>query len=98
MIRVGIVGAGPAGLNHFEAFKIREKSFGDVTVAGFAEIDPARRAEIEARFGVKGYPDHRSLIRRAGRILVLRRGRLVDQGRHEELLGRSADYRRIFGR
>jgi ATP-binding cassette subfamily B protein len=37
-----------------------------------------------------------SLIRRAGRILVLRRGRVVDQGRHEELLGRSEDYRRIF--
>jgi len=37
-----------------------------------------------------------SLIRRADRILVLRGGRVVDQGRHEELLGRSADYRRIF--
>jgi len=37
-----------------------------------------------------------SLIRRAGRILVLRRGRLADQGRHEELLERSPDYRRIF--
>ncbi|OHD69951.1 MAG: hypothetical protein A2V99_08930 [Spirochaetes bacterium RBG_16_67_19] len=39
-----------------------------------------------------------SLIRRADRVLVLRGGRLVDQGRHEELLGRSADYQRIFGR
>jgi ATP-binding cassette subfamily B protein len=37
-----------------------------------------------------------SLIRRAGRILVMRRGRLVDVGRHGELLQRSADYRRIF--
>jgi ATP-binding cassette subfamily B protein len=37
-----------------------------------------------------------SLIRRADRILVLRRGQVVDQGRHEELLERSADYRRIF--
>jgi len=37
-----------------------------------------------------------SLIRRADRILVLRRGRVVDQGRHQELLERSADYRRIF--
>lgn len=37
-----------------------------------------------------------SLIRRADRILVLRRGQIADQGRHEELLGRSPDYRRIF--
>ncbi len=37
-----------------------------------------------------------SQIRWADRILVLRQGRLADQGRHEELLARSADYRRIF--
>jgi predicted dehydrogenase len=66
MIRIGIVGAGLYALNHFEAFKIREKLFGDVKVAGFAEIDPKRRTDIEARFGVTGYPDHRSLIRGAG--------------------------------
>jgi ATP-binding cassette subfamily B protein len=39
-----------------------------------------------------------SQIRWADHILVLRRGRLVDQGTHEELLGRSPDYRRIFAR
>jgi ATP-binding cassette subfamily B protein len=39
-----------------------------------------------------------SQIRWADRILVLRRGRLVDQGTHEELMARSADYRRIFAR
>jgi ATP-binding cassette subfamily B protein len=39
-----------------------------------------------------------SQIRWADRILVLRRGRLVDQGTHEELMGRSEDYRRIFAR
>jgi len=39
-----------------------------------------------------------SQIRWADRILVLRRGRLVDQGTHEELMERSADYRRIFSR
>jgi ATP-binding cassette subfamily B protein len=39
-----------------------------------------------------------SQIRWADRILVLRRGELVDQGIHEELMERSADYRRIFGR
>jgi ATP-binding cassette subfamily B protein len=39
-----------------------------------------------------------SQIRWADRILVLKHGRLVDQGTHEELLGRSEDYRRIFAR
>jgi ATP-binding cassette subfamily B protein len=39
-----------------------------------------------------------SQIRWADRILVLRRGELVDQGTHEELMERSNDYRRIFAR
>ena len=39
-----------------------------------------------------------SQIRWADRILVLRRGELVDQGTHEELLERCTDYRRIFAR
>jgi ATP-binding cassette subfamily B protein len=39
-----------------------------------------------------------SQIRWADRILVLRRGELVDQGTHEELMERSPDYRRIFAR
>ena len=39
-----------------------------------------------------------SQIRWANRILVLRQGELVDQGTHEELLARCADYRRIFAR
>ncbi|TFH33174.1 MAG: ATP-binding cassette domain-containing protein, partial [Anaerolineales bacterium] len=39
-----------------------------------------------------------SQIRWADRILVLRRGQIVDQGTHEELLGRSLDYRQIFTR
>ncbi len=39
-----------------------------------------------------------SQIRWADRILVLRRGRLVDQGTHEELMARCGDYRRIFAR
>ena len=37
-----------------------------------------------------------SQIRWADRILVLRRGALVDQGAHGELLERCRDYRRIF--
>lgn len=39
-----------------------------------------------------------SQIRWADRVLVLRRGELVDQGPHEELLERSGDYCRIFAR
>jgi len=39
-----------------------------------------------------------SQIRWADRILVLQRGELADQGTHEELFARSADYRRIFAR
>jgi ATP-binding cassette subfamily B protein len=39
-----------------------------------------------------------SQIRWADRILVLKAGAIVDQGTHEELLGRSRDYQRIFAR
>ncbi|NIS81214.1 MAG: ATP-binding cassette domain-containing protein [Anaerolineales bacterium] len=39
-----------------------------------------------------------SQIRWADRILVIRRGELVDQGTHEQLMERSRDYRRIFAR
>ena len=39
-----------------------------------------------------------SQIRWADRILVLRRGELVDQGNHEELMERCEAYRRIFSR
>jgi ATP-binding cassette subfamily B protein len=39
-----------------------------------------------------------SQIRWADHILVMRRGELVDQGTHEELMARSVDYRKIFAR
>ncbi len=39
-----------------------------------------------------------SQIRWADRILVLRKGELVDQGNHDELMARSPEYRRIFAR
>jgi ATP-binding cassette subfamily B protein len=39
-----------------------------------------------------------SQIRWADRILVLDKGKLIDQGNHEELLERCAEYRRIFSR
>ena len=37
-------------------------------------------------------------IRKADLVILLDRGRVVDQGTHDELLARSAAYRRIFGR
>ena len=39
-----------------------------------------------------------SQIRWADRVLVLRRGELVDQGGHDELMSRCEAYRRIFSR
>ena len=39
-----------------------------------------------------------SQIRWADRILVLRRGELVDQGTHDDLIQRCSAYRRIFAR
>ncbi|MDJ0757164.1 MAG: ABC transporter ATP-binding protein [Ardenticatenaceae bacterium] len=38
-----------------------------------------------------------SQIRRADRIIVLAKGKIIDQGGHEELLGRCRLYQRIFG-
>lgn len=62
MMRIGIVGTGLYGVTHLQAFAERNRRSADVEVAGFAEISPQRRAEIETRFAVKGYADHRSLI------------------------------------
>jgi len=39
-----------------------------------------------------------SQIRQADLVLMVHGGRLVDQGTHEELLGRNHLYRRIFAR
>jgi len=66
-------------------------------------IDSATEDEIQkAMYRVKQgrttfIITHRlSQIRWADRILVLRRGELVDQGTHEELMARCQAYRRIF--
>ena len=39
-----------------------------------------------------------SQIRWADHILVMRRGELVDQGTHDDLMGRSPEYQKIFAR
>ena len=66
-------------------------------------IDSATEDEIQralfrvARGRTTFIITHRlSQVRWADRILVLRRGELTDSGRHEELLERCADYRKIF--
>jgi ATP-binding cassette subfamily B protein len=61
------------------------------------QIQRAMRRISQARTTV--LITHRlSQIRWADHILVLRRGELVDQGTHEDLLVRSADYKKIFAR
>jgi len=39
-----------------------------------------------------------STIKRANKIVVMRKGKIVSDGYHEELLKTSEDYRRVFGR
>jgi len=61
------------------------------------EIQKAIRRVLEGRTTL--LITHRlSQIRWADSILVIRRGELIDQGTHEELLERSETYRRIFAR
>ncbi|HEU4784573.1 MAG TPA: ABC transporter ATP-binding protein [Ktedonobacterales bacterium] len=61
------------------------------------EIQKAIRRLLEGRTTL--LITHRlSQIRWADRILVLRKGELIDSGTHEELLGRCDLYRRIFAR
>lgn len=61
------------------------------------QIQRAIRRVLEGRTTI--LITHRlSQIRWADRIVVLRRGKVVDQGTHEELLARCELYRRIFVR
>jgi len=39
-----------------------------------------------------------STIKRANKIIVMRKGKIVAQGTHDSLLNSSEDYRRVFGR
>ncbi len=66
MIKIGIIGIGIYGRVHLDALCQRERYAGDIKVVGFAEINEKRRAEIEAEYGLKGYPDHLALLEEAG--------------------------------
>jgi len=63
VINIGIIGAGIYGINHIVALKQREKYRGDINLIGFAEIDGAKREEIEQQYGIKGYADYKDMIR-----------------------------------
>jgi predicted dehydrogenase len=65
MIRIGIIGTGTYGITHLDALSERQRRTGDIQLVGFAEINPQRRLEVEARYGLKGYDDHRRLIEAA---------------------------------
>ncbi|MCK9287666.1 MAG: Gfo/Idh/MocA family oxidoreductase [Sphaerochaetaceae bacterium] len=64
MLKVGIIGAGLYGLNHFTAFAQRAKYLGDIKLVGFAEVDAQRRAAMEKQYAVPAYADYRELIER----------------------------------
>ena len=59
------------------------------------EIQKAIRRLLQGRTTLL-ITHRRSQIRWADKVLVLRRGELIDQGTHAELLERSDTYRRIF--
>ena len=76
---------------------ILDDSTSSIDSATEDEIQRAMRRIMQGRTTL--LITHRlSQIRWADRILVLRRGRLVDQGKHEELMARCEAYRRIFAR
>ena len=59
-IRVGVVGVGHLGQHHARVYA----GLPGVALAGVVDPDPARRAEMTARFGVPAHADHRWLLGR----------------------------------
>ena len=77
------------------AILILDDSTSAIDSATEDEIQRAIRRILEGRTTL--LITHRlSQIRWADKVLLLQGGRLVDQGTHDELLGRCALYRRIF--
>ncbi|HEX9412439.1 MAG TPA: hypothetical protein VF916_02965, partial [Ktedonobacterales bacterium] len=87
LVQLGIAGAG--------RILILDDSTSAIDSATEDEIQHAIRRVLEGRTTL--LITHRlSQIRQADKILVLKRGELLDQGTHDELLVRSETYRRIF--
>ncbi len=59
-VRIGVVGVGHLGQHHARVYA----GLPGVRLVGVADVDPARRAEAAARFGVPGHADHRELLGR----------------------------------
>ena len=65
MIRVGVIRAGIFGETHIDALAQWGKYPGNIELIGFAEMNRGRSEEMESRYGVRGYSDHRELIEKA---------------------------------
>jgi UDP-N-acetylglucosamine 3-dehydrogenase len=64
MTKVGVVGVGSMGRNH--ARVLAELG----ALGGVADPDAKARAEVAARFGVKGYADHREMLEHVDAVVV----------------------------
>ena len=62
MIKMGVVGTGAYGSLHLAALKDREANNGDITLAGFAEINADTRQAKEKEFCCRGYADYKEMI------------------------------------
>ncbi len=73
----------------------------DATAALDADTEAAFWQALEERIGGMAtvvVTHRRATIQRADRVLVLEQGRIVQTGRHEDLVTQDGAYRRIYGR
>ncbi len=66
-LRLGVIGLGQWGRHHARVFA----SLPDVALAGVADLDPREVQAAEARYGTRGYLDHRELIGRVDAVSVV---------------------------
>lgn len=65
-MRVGVVGHGQWGRHHARVFA----SLPEVELVGVADLDPREVEAVAARYGTRGYLDHRELIGRADAVSI----------------------------